>query len=725
MFLHFRKFMRLWNTYIAVILLFLSCLASAGPVRNTEAIYTQPDGSSFSVSIKGDEWGRIRTTDEGCAIVKEGDGWWCYGTYDSEGKITSTGYHVGDAPSEIQSASRNIPYATLAENATKKRNTGLEQASRALEGIRKQVMQTKSGETAIQKRELILLVEFSDVKFSYTRQDFVNLLTQKGYKGTGSVKDYYQEQFGEGWEFNFDISEIITLPNRFAYYGANNSSGTDDKAEEMIAQACRLADQEIDFSLYDQDNDNWVDNVYVFYAGKSEAEHHDQTDLIWPHQYYIYSGTAHISLTLDGKRIDRYACSEEINGERSFTGIGTFCHEYGHTFGLNDLYDVDYDQKDGWAAGTWRMTSLMDGGSYNNNSATPPYFNCIEREILGLSAPIVLEKDSDYELEPIHKNGRYYRLNTDTDGEYYLFECRSNDNWDRYIGGKGMLVYHIDKTKKYYYSKWGDANAVNSDLSHQCADLIEADGRSDAINSMAELKGDISTIFFPLRNVTSLGTDGAPELKFWNGNSSNLVITGIKYRDGNISFSVKDRSEVHEIPSVKDVSYMSFPDAALISFASGNAEATDVKAVVEWREQDSGNAYSAIYPEADKNGRYSCKIEGLKSGNVAYEVLIWFEKDGLSGSSYRLPFITKRQPSIDWPYLSISDNLVDPSEGLVLHIVNAAKAAEIEWFYDDVSISPEADFRFHPSKSGTLKAVVTWEDGSSDIIIKELSVEQP
>ena len=110
---------------------------------------------------------------------------------------------------------------------------------------------------------------------------------------------------------------------------------------------------------------------------------------------------------------------------------------------------------------------------------------------------------------------------------------------------------------------------------------------------------------------------------------------------------------------------------------------------------------------------------------MAYEVLIWFEKDGLSGSSYRLPFITKRQPSIDWPYLSISDNLVDPSEGLVLHIVNAAKAAEIEWFYDDVSISPEADFRFHPSKSGTLKAVVRWEDGNSDIIIKELSVEQP
>ena len=128
MFLHFRKFMRLWNTYIAIILLFLSCLASAGPVRNTEAIYTQPDGSTFAVTIKGDEWGRIRTTDDGCAIVKDTDGWWCYAIYDSEGKMKSSGHHVGYAPAEIKSASRNIPYARIAENAARKRKIGQEKA---------------------------------------------------------------------------------------------------------------------------------------------------------------------------------------------------------------------------------------------------------------------------------------------------------------------------------------------------------------------------------------------------------------------------------------------------------------------------------------------------------------------------------------------------------------------------------------------------------------------
>ena len=109
---------------------------------------------------------------------------------------------------------------------------------------------------------------------------------------------------------------------------------------------------------------------------------------------------------------------------------------------------------------------------------------------------------------------------------------------------------------------------------------------------------------------------------------------------------------------------------------------------------------------------------------MAYEVLIWFEKDGSSGSSYRLPFITKRKPAIDWPYLAITDNQVNPSEGVILHIVNATDAAEIEWFYNEGSVSPDMDYRYRPTKSGTLKAVVTWQDGSSDIIVKGLNVKQ-
>ena len=120
----------------------------------------------------------------------------------------------------------------------------------------------------------------------------------------------------------------------------------------------------------------------------------------------------------------------------------------------------------------------MDGGNANNNGNTPPYYNAIERELLGLSQPVLMEKGNRYVLEPIHKNGGYYRLDTDRNAEYYLFECRSNEKWDKYIGGKGLLVYHIDKVGERI-KKWVLSNDLNAVQTHQCADLIEADGRKD------------------------------------------------------------------------------------------------------------------------------------------------------------------------------------------------------------------------------------------------------
>ena len=205
----------------------------------------------------------------------------------------------------------------------------------------------------------------------------------------------------------------------------------------MAWEACKAADANIDFSLYDQDSDGEVDNVYIFYAGRDESEYTDETDLIWAHQYFIVSGEETVSgvTKLDGVTIDRYACSSELAGRKTLTGIGTFCHEYGHTFGLPDFYDTDYDDDGAWAAGLWRSTSLMDGGNYNNDSATPPNFNCIERYLLGLATPKELCNDFSYTLEPIHYNNQCYMMKGRTPGEYFLFECRSNEGWDQYIGG--------------------------------------------------------------------------------------------------------------------------------------------------------------------------------------------------------------------------------------------------------------------------------------------------
>ena len=65
---------------------------------------------------------------------------------------------------------------------------------------------------------------------------------------------------------------------------------------------------------------------------------------------------------------------------------------------------------------------------------------------------------------------------------------------------------------------------------------------------------------------------------------------------------------------------------------------------------------------------------------------------------------------------------VTQEKGLELYVVNASKAAAIEWYYNDTDIDTGLDTRFFPDENGTLKAVISWEDGSRDIILKELEV---
>lgn len=687
----------------------------AGPVKNGVATYTQPDGSTFTATIKGDEWTKIRTTPDGCVITRQDDGWWCYGLFNSSGEMESSGYAVGkDTPADILASSRFIPYDILSSRAKSRRATLKDNAFR-LKG------QTKGGTVPSVVKAIVILVQFEDIKFRHKKEDFLKMLNDSGYNGTGSAKDYFEAQFGDSMEFSFDVSDIITLNRPVKYYGENDKSGIDTRAAEMAHDACVMADKDINFSAYDHDGDGEVDNVYIFYAGHDESEYTENTELLWAHQYYIQAEG--FQLICDGKKLNRYACSSELS-RGYMTGIGSFCHEFGHTFGLMDLYDTDYDTDGGWAAGLWRSTALMDGGNYNNNSATPPYFNCIERELLGLSYPDTLEVGNTYTLEPVHRNGQYYLLETDTPDEYYLIECRSNEGWDKHIGGSGMLIYHIDKNDveydentESYYSRW-QMNTINAVQEHQCADLIEADRRSDLIQD-TEVFGNIRGIFFPQDDAVNISTSSHPSFRYWSGSTPDIAIIGI-HKDGeNIRFSVVRNDEIPDVPNIKNADYTILPDAVIVRFESEKATPSS-KAVLKWRESGT-EAYETVHLTPYEEGKFAYKIEGLQSGNRTYETIIQFEDNGISGEPYKRSIMTKRKSDVTWPYLYITDNArAAATTGIPLHVVNASEAAAIEWTFNDSPLQQPDDWFFRPDRSGTLQVEIIWEDGSSDIIIKRI-----
>lgn len=715
----------------------LAFMSSASPARHGRMVLTQPDGSSFTAIIQGDEFTRIKTTIDGAAIIQESDGWWCYAVYGENGEKSSTGWHAGSgAPEDIISASRNIPRSRISEIASLRR---MEASRHAGESANLSISAATKGGPV--RHGVVILAQFQDIKFKHSRQDFINMLMSEGYDvngATGSAKEYFDAQFQGKLEFSFDVSQIVTLPAKREYYGKNDSSGNDDKPEEMIWRACEAASGAgIDFSMYDENGDGYVDNVFVFFAGEDEAEGADENS-IWSHAWYLYHG-AGLSLELNGKLIDRYACSSEMTriydeatGRLQATrlcGIGTFCHEYCHTFGLPDLYDTDYDKAGGWAAGLWGSTSIMDSGNRNNNGNTPPDFNAIEREILGLSAPVIILDDGSYTLDPVSRSGKYYRIDGREDDEYFLIECRSNAGsiWDRHIGGSGMLVYHIDKSISRK-DNWTVLNTVNAEARHQCADLMEADGRKDSYSDYMDFitrRKSIEGIFFPYGDTDDLTYGSSPGLSFWYGSPAEISITGIrKDEDGNISFNVIGFSEDSTPPRVqKDIEYETFCDAVIINFESSRPYTGEAK--VAYGPPDGDMEELTVLPYED--GRYSVMIEGLENVRT-YSVNISFTLNGVQGEAGSISFMTKKKPAVSWPYLSFGSARRNDN-GTFLHdariplkVSNNSKVKEISWYFNGKQIEHEGDHHYTLRESGTLEAHLYMEDGSTLVLCKTITI---
>ncbi len=560
---------------LTLAILVLGLRAYAGPAWHGTLTLTQPDGSELQARVVGDEFAHLMVDLQGNALIQNSEGWWCYAAFSGDGSMHSSGTIAKSGLRPASAAGGDIGEVLRKWSAQNKRalvrnplvatkggqvagiwkkagsssgtgagwtrNCAGEGAASGSKAEAKGDTEAGSGGTGsnapevIRKRCLVLLAEFKDLKMSFTQERFENLMN----KGESSVKNYLNDQFLGRYDFVFDVAPIVTLSQTHQYYG-KNSNGKDSRAAEAVAEACRLAAANgTDFSIYDTDNDGKVDDILLFYAGKDESEGGGD-DCIWSHAWKL--SAANIKLTLNGKVIDSYAATSELSlrssGKYQFKTIGTICHEYSHSLGLADMYDTDYGGSGGEADGLWKSTALMDKGNFNNDGRTPPYYNAIDRDMLGIGQCEEL-KEGHYVLEPINLNGRFLRMDTSNEGEYYLIECRTNTGWDIYTRCKGLAIYHIDKSANLTgYSpvyernasaaeRW-TSNEVNCRPQHQCADMIESLDKAN----------DISQIMWPYGKNNSFTPQSSPSFTLWDGSSSPLSITDILQIGDNVSFNV-------------------------------------------------------------------------------------------------------------------------------------------------------------------------------------------
>ena len=700
----------------------------------------QPDGTVFSARLRGDEFMKIFTTTDGHAIGQDADGWFCYAYYAEDGTKTLTEFRIGqDVPAEVLAQSSQIPYEALLTAASEARKSVSENTSdesplariRAARGIRTR----NDGSEVIEKHGIVILAQFADLTFQsgHTKESFEALLTQEGYSlngATGSAKDYFNEQFDGQFSFSFDVSDIVTLSKSYSYYGRNTGSDSqDENPAEMVKEACELADSQIDFSKYDDDGDGEVDNVFVFYAGADEAEGAGDNH-IWSHAWYVKDG-ANIDVTLDGKIINRYACTSELSRMSdgrtySLTGIGTFCHEFSHTLGLSDYYDTDYQASGGKSMALWGSTALMDSGNSNNGGNTPPNLNAAERDELGIYEPEMLTEGT-HVLEPINENGRYYKMETGNEGEYYLFECRAEEGWDKYIGGSGLLVYHIDKSGNRVFSgthgnvsakKMWEYNEVNCNPSHQCADLVEA----------LTSAGDVSQVFFPYSTgsveINSFTPLTDPAFVFWNMEESPLAITGIEREGNNIVLTVNAFSG--EIQSPVNIKSQIYQDAVIITWEA--PAGYNGKGFVRWKKSSGSEEFTIAETDPYETGKYSCTIEGLEP-LTPYKCEIYFEADGVESKASACNFTTKSPRDQSYPFIYLyyveknDDGSFQAGSKFPLRLYNAYNAEEIIWYMDGEQISTDGSGFYIPRSSGEMKAEIRYKDGSTSIVTRTITIK--
>lgn len=448
----------------------------------------QPDGSMLKVRMIGDERGHFILTEDGYALMQNDQGEYVYA------EIKADGERIATQTAAHNPADRNIKEkALLAKIGVPDINAICDQMESTRKATRGPGLYSSTYPTTGDQRSLVILVNFTDVKFddkndaeykysTYTSSAnpahayWTDLMGKQGFNafgGTGCVRDWFldnsrDENGVSQFRPTFDLYGPVELPHTASYYGSNNSYGVDSRAYEMVIDACKLLDNEIDYTVYDRNGDGYVDNVYIFYAGLGEADY-GGADTVWPHSWELSSG--YKQFKLDGVTIDRYACSNETdNFARRPDGIGTFVHEFSHVLGLPDLYQTN----DGTDCLTPGAYDIMDYGPYNNNSRTPPNYSAFERYALDWLKPQTFGVSDVYSLQHIADTNKAFIVHTDKEREYFLLECRRTKGWDRFIPGNGMLIWHIDYKKSVFTS-----NTVNNTKNHQYVDLIEANDRME------------------------------------------------------------------------------------------------------------------------------------------------------------------------------------------------------------------------------------------------------
>ena len=382
----------------------------------------------------------------------------------------------------------------------------------------------------------VIMVQFSDKEFKSTTtvEKMTRFYNEQGYHDesgcVGSVRDYFISQSRGMFKPTFDVVGIVTLSNKYSYYGRDSGNYIDVNVDDLAPHAVAAAISQLgtDFSQYVRTTTNskgtttGVPLVCILYAGYGEATGSatsDEVDTVWPCEWDCdedYSGT----------HFNAWFVGNELYTDGTLMGMGVFCHEAGHALGLPDFYCTDYSYSKDDPFSNW---SIMDCGAYVNDARAPIGYTAYERSYLGwLDIPTYTA--GEYQnLDPYsNTNGTTaVKVATSSSTEYFILENRQPGTWYPEDMGSGLLVSRF----AYNQTAWNN-NYLNNTKNSKRAKIVTAN------NATLYYSGNQANLYGNgVNSITSLE-------RYSSGTVNPQISTITKNSDGTITLNVEAATNV-------------------------------------------------------------------------------------------------------------------------------------------------------------------------------------
>ena len=393
------------------------------------------------------------------------------------------------------------------------------------------------------RNQLVVLAAFQDRTFAgdetATMEQWDKIFNTENFTEApfaGSVHDYFYDQSYGQFNLTFDL-QYVALADPHKKY---RSTAADDENSQYLVDDVvdSLLKRDIDWSPYDWDDDGYIDQLIIVFAGKgsSYGGFGGGTDAIWPHQYWLSihvdeSGQARSYRTVSSGgqeyRVDCYCALQELASDNSYGSFGTICHEYSHCFGLPDFYISGGSVVRDW--------DLMDSGNYNEDGFRPCGYSAHERWLMGWLTPLECTADMEIsDMPALCDEPQAYLLRNDAyENEYYILENRQQRGWDASLPGSGIVVFHVDYDKEIWE---GITEWPNSTTLKRYSIIPANNSTSTSSTSMArwpypfETNNELTNTSKPAATLNHPNSDGTKLL--------SKPVTGMTMTDGLASFEV-------------------------------------------------------------------------------------------------------------------------------------------------------------------------------------------